>query len=177
MPEKKTKCKEMESQIDTDISQRRQNLKQAVNEIYSLKSRLDPFLQSSNIGFINSVFQNAVSDIQTPDFDLDQLLDVFAAILNSSFVPKNKKSPFLLETKWIDNKDIQSKSTKDTIGFAFGGGGQTAQAIAIGLLTGLHAKGVLNSKFIDYLVFVSGSCWAGGPLAYLRYDIESQKIC
>jgi len=75
---------------------------------------------------------------------------------------KNQQNFFGAEREWIEERRKKAgvSSGQELLGLAFSGGGIRSNAFQTGILSGLHAAGLL--KHVDYISAVSGGSWATG---------------
>jgi hypothetical protein len=191
------KNQDLLNEIFLDVASTSEDLKRVVDEITEQIPIIDKYYKPTSdiskenfpnfydflitkpsIGkIIDFVINNA--DKSTTDkfnFNFIDFIEILIYLLFTIAFPKNKTQPFNVKTKWVDNKKNEKKCVKTTVGFSFGGGGHAAQAISAGLLSGLNARNLLNDRAIDYLIYVSGSAWTGGPLGYQRFGVDGREI-
>jgi hypothetical protein len=168
---------------------------QGEKNIEDVKSKISQFSEIYNENFVpfpvtpsefptfytflstNPTLEQIIEFIQTsPEVNFENIIEIFIYINKSVLIQRRNGVPLIIDTKWVENESIVEKCYDERIGFCFGGGGQAAQAIATGLITGLYDAGVLSKDYIDYMCFVSGSVWCGVPLSFEKYSTTGQKV-
>jgi hypothetical protein len=121
----------------------------------------------SLVSSLKNINPNQVGGIESTQF-----VTVIQEILNNVVLRKNPNVPIQIKANWYDNIPEQNPNS---LGICILGGGEAAQVWSVAVYNILFNLGMLDKKFVDAIVNISGAAWGGPISCYERYSVDGQN--